>query len=96
MSQETIHFETEAIPLKERNAFQRTLFKLMLGAGLENKPQSEKADIEVALVERYGKIVSDMIDDPTHLEIRRLIMEQKYDEASALLIKTLSDEQIAA
>jgi len=78
--------------LQERNTVQIKIMEKML--------RSESTEEQLKWVEDYGKIVSDIIDDPKSIEIRKLIEEgdadeTKYDQAADLVISLLRKPQIS-
>ena len=79
----------ERIPLKNRLAFQLVLMKMMLGENSTHELQNEWAD-------NYSVRVSSIIDNTENGFIRELIMngtQEKYTEASGILIKILSSDE---
>lgn len=82
------------IPLKERMAFQVFLVRYMLGERSLEKTKKEWNEEEIKWAEMYAKVVSDIIDNPENKEIRNLIMEEKYKEASDIMIEMLKNNRI--
>ena len=79
----------ERIPLKNRLAFQLVLMKMMLGENSTHELQNEWAD-------NYSVRVSSIIDNTENGFIRELIIngtQEKYTEASGILIKILSSDE---
>ena len=77
----------QRLPIDKRNPFQVTLMKMMLGEDKTPESKIEWAD-------KYGKIVSDIIDDSSNGKIRSLIMEEKYKEAAVIVANKLNPGSI--
>lgn len=82
------------IPLRERMDFQLVLMQIMLGEKSTYKDEDEWNKITINWAEIYGREVSNIIDNPKNKEIRDLIMEKKYKDASFALIKILETKEI--
>ena len=78
----------ERIPLTERNAFQTFLMQEMGAKRGDYESQRE-------WVEKYAKLVSDIIDDASREDnkiIRPLIMDGKFKEATEHVLKALKEK----
>lgn len=84
-SNETIKPE-DHLPLSLRNPFQITVFKMLI---------SEKMLDETDMVgmEKYGKMISDYIDNPANIEERELIIDKKFVEAAGILMDQIKKEE---
>jgi hypothetical protein len=90
MNEEAINTGSiDRIPLKERNAFQGFLATSMIGkdASIEDK---------IAWADKYGKVVSDIIDNTKNEEIRNYIFRGDHGTASRLVIEMLNREKVPA
>ncbi|MFH1454991.1 MAG: hypothetical protein ABIF22_01580 [bacterium] len=81
--QKQINDFTERIPIGKRNPFQIFLMQEM---GVKHK------DIESGEIwsEKYGRIISEIIDNPNNIEIRDDIMNDKFKDASDKIYKLLN------
>jgi len=79
----------DRIPNKERTTFQRLLMRVMLGEKLAHNESGEWRKEEERWVNVYARSVSDIIDNVENQELRKLIMEEKYNEAVVIVVNML-------
>ena len=85
---ENIKENFDRIPTKERNDFQ---FFLMEKRGVERGDHEAQGK----WLKKYGKSVSDIIDNTENKDIRDFIMTGNYDEASKFVIEILEKEKVS-
>lgn len=79
----------ERIPLKERNDFQIFLF------GKKMEAKHGVYDRSIDWFDK-AKLISEIIDDADredHEELKRYIMEKKYNDASEIVMKAINEVQ---
>jgi|GEM_PF-6264652 len=68
--------------LEYRNPFQMLIFKML-----------NIKDNDFEQVMKYSKIIRSIIDDPHNTEIRKLIIQKKFEEAANIVIAEIHKEE---
>ena len=74
------------LEIQFRNPLQALLMKKMLG----EKTRDHKSQEEWAT--EYGRRISDILDTPTHEDMRALARAGKYEEAANMVLEILKEE----
>ncbi len=93
MSHESLGYNDESIPLKERNLLQYFIGKKKF----PERPTSESEKDWNARIEEWftlnAKTISEIIDNPNNKIIRDLTMAGKYKEASDLVLVMIGENE---
>lgn len=81
---------SQRLDLKHRNLLQIAVLRRKFDSDI---PETEKNDW---ILNYGGKAISDIIDTPGHDEIRRLALEERYDEAANLVLSELKSVEADA
>ena len=84
----------DKIPLKERQAFQVFLIQSMLNERSSYESDEKWNEEGMGWIKKYGKMVSNIIDNVKNEEIRNLIIRGEYEKASVLVKEKLNIEKI--
>lgn len=74
--------QVDRLPLKCRNLFQVEVFKILI---VEKKLDKNNMDE----MRKYGKDISDFIDNPDNIQVRGLILKNKFEEAAAIMLEEI-------
>jgi len=78
--------QEDYLPLEYRNPFQIEVFKRLILIGKLTRE-------DVLDTERFGKIISDFIDNPQNTKIRELILQRQFKEAAELMVTEIGKEE---
>jgi len=90
---ELLETKVERIPLRQRNHFQIFVIKFMLAEKHIHETTEEWNEKVSVWSQAYAKEISNIIDNEENLNIRSLIIEEKYKEASVLVMKILEEKE---
>ena len=67
--------------LEYRNPFQILVFKML------------RVENDVELVMKYSKLIRSIIDNPDNSEVRKLILQKKFEEAAKAVVDEINREE---
>ncbi len=77
---------TDGLDLETRNKLQFSVLEILFD---NSASEAEKAE----WLDKKGQEISRIIDDPSQEEIRRLALNDQFQEAAELLIETLNERE---
>ncbi len=77
--------ESTRLEIEHRNPLQAVIITLML------KDRSSRREAQLEWVNTYGTQVSNIMDDPQHVEIREMARKGNYHDAAERVIELLND-----